>query len=103
MQKQFIQLTSGWIPVSVLALFTAALVMGQAQANLPEEVKAAPVPAMTTSVSIILNTDVLQKLEALPVVVDTFLALPSELEVNVDASINFPSGGNERSSRSTLE
>lgn len=103
MQKQFIQLTSGWIPVSVLVLFTAALVAGQARANLPNEIKAAPVPAVTTSVRIILNADVLQKLEALPIVVDTLLALPSDLGVSVDTGIISPFGGGENSPRSKSE
>jgi len=103
MQKQFIQLTSGWIPVSVLVLFTAALVMGQARANLSNEIKAVPVPAVTTSVSIVLNADILQKLEALPLAVDTLLALPSDLDVSINASINSPFDGDKHSSRSKSE
>lgn len=103
MHKQFIQLTSGWIPVSVLVLFTAALVAGQARANLPNEIKAVPVPAVTTSVSIVLNADVLQKLEVLPLAVDTLLALPSGLDVGINASINSPFDGDKQSSRSNSE
>lgn len=98
MRKQFIQLTSGWIPVSFLILFAIALVAGQARANLPSEIKAAPVPAMTTSINIVLSADVLRKLEALPIVVDMFLALPSDLELSIDAGIISP---NERGGHSS--
>ena len=53
MKKQFIRLTSGWIPVSVLVLFTIALVAGQARASLSEETRATPVPPLlTTSVEV---------------------------------------------------
>ena len=99
MKKQFIQLTSGWIPVSVLLLFTIALVAGQARANLPNEIKAAPIPAVTTSINIVLSSDVLKKLEALPIVVDTLLALPSDFELGIEARITSPHGSGEHSSQ----
>lgn len=99
MRKQFIQLTSGWIPVSVLLLFTIALVAGQARANLPNEIKAAPVPAATTSINVVLSSDMLKKLEALPLVVDTLLTLPSGIELRIDGRINSPHDSDERSSR----
>lgn len=85
MKKQFIRLTSGWIPVSVLVLFTIALIAGQARANLPGEIKATPV--FPASVNLVLSSDMLKRLESLPHMVDTVLALPSDLEVSVDATI----------------
>jgi len=88
MKKQFIRLTSGWIPVSVLVLFTIALIAGQARANLPGEIKATPVlPVLTTSVNVLLSSNMPEKLESLPHMVDTVLALPSDLDVSVDATI----------------
>jgi len=90
MKKQFIRLTSGWIPVSVLVLFTAALVAGQARANLPNDIQAAPVTAAAHSVSIIISSDLLAQLEALPLVVDTLLTLPLDAEVSRDGGINSP-------------
>lgn len=99
MKKRFTQLTSGWIPISVLLLFTIALVAGQARANLPNEIKAAPVPAAMTSINVVLNSDMLKKLEALPLVVDTLLALPSDVELSIDARIISPHQGDEHSSR----
>jgi len=83
MKDQFIQLTSGWIPVSVLALLMVALVAGQARANLPAELKATSTAPITTSVNIVVHADVVKKLEALPMVVDALLALPSDLDVNI--------------------
>jgi hypothetical protein len=35
MREKFIQMTSGWIPVSVMCLLAIALMTGQANANLP--------------------------------------------------------------------
>ena len=93
-------ITSGWIPLAILALFAAALVDGQARANLPNEIKAAPVPAVSTSVNIVLNAAALRQLEALPQVVDTLLVLPSELAINIDAVTVSPFDRNEHSSRS---
>ncbi len=43
MHKKFIRMTSGWIPVSVMALLTVALIAGHARANLPKEVVAAQI------------------------------------------------------------
>ncbi len=86
MKKQFIRLTTGWIPVSVLLLFTIALIAGQARANLPSEIKAAPVlPVLTTSVSVVRGADMSEKLEALPHLLDTVLALPSDSDVSINA------------------
>jgi hypothetical protein len=91
MKKQFIRLTSGWIPVSVLILFAIALVAGQARANLPDEITAAPVlPVATTSVNSALSINSLKKLDALPLAIDTFLALPSELSVRMDNRVATP-------------
>jgi len=87
MSKQFIQITSGWIPVTVMALLTVALIAGQARANLPKDLIAAPVPAATTSVNILLSTQMLKNLDALPAVVDTLLAMPKDIELRIDTRI----------------
>jgi len=87
MSKKFIQLTSGWIPVSVLLMFVVALVTGQARANLPSEIKATPAPMVTTSINVVLHSQMFEKLETLPLVIDTLLALPAEIELSIDATI----------------
>ncbi len=86
MSKQFIQMTSGWIPVVVMALLAVALIAGQAQANLPNELRAASTPA-TTSVNIVLSTQMLKKLDSLPAVVDALLAMPKDIELRIDTRI----------------
>ena len=103
MKEQFIQLTTGWIPVSVLGMLMVALVAGQARANLPAELKAVPTAPITTSVNIVLHADVMKKLEALPLVVDALLALPSDLDVNIDTRIISPLNGGDYSSRPNSE
>ena len=47
MSKQFIQLTSGWIPVVVMALLAIALVGGQANADVEAEKR---LPGLVTTV-----------------------------------------------------
>jgi hypothetical protein len=87
MKNQFIQLTSGWIPVSVLVLLAIALITGQARANLPNELIAAPVLVTSPTITVVLTASMLKKLETLPVMVDTLVALPGNLEVHIDARI----------------
>jgi hypothetical protein len=103
MKKQFIQLTTGWIPVSVLGMLMVALVAGQARANLSAELKAVPTAPITASVNVVLHADVVKKLEALPLVVDALLALPSDLDVNIDTRIISPLNGGDYSSRPNSE
>jgi len=100
MSKRFIEITSGWIPVSVLLLFTAALVTGQAQANLPDEAKSSSMPAAAASFNFVLNKDTLRNVEAVPLVIDSILALPSEFELSIEARIL--SGKDDASGRSKL-
>ena len=92
MKNQFVRKTSGWIPVSVLVLFAIALVAGQARANLPNEIKAAPLlPAATATTDIVSKGNRWSRLDALPVAVDTLSAVPPNLEAGVDtgtASLN---------------
>ncbi len=87
MSKQFIQMTSGWIPIAVMTLLAVALIAGQAQANLPNELRAVPAPAMTTSVKIVLNAQMLKRLESLPAAVDTLLAMPKDIDLRVKTRI----------------
>jgi len=84
MKKQHTKASTGWIPVSLLIMFTIALIVGQARANLPNEVKAAPMPVATTSINIILSADTLQKLQSLSLLTDTLLALPFDLELTIN-------------------
>lgn len=70
-----------------MALLAVALIAGQARANLPNELRAAPAPAMTTSVNIMLGTRMLKNLDSLPAVVDTLLTMPKDIELRIDTRI----------------
>ena len=86
MRDRFIRYTSGWIPVSVLLLFTAAIVSGQAQANLPRQTRAAPPPAASDSVGF--SNDQLGRMQSRPLVVDTILALLPYFGPGVETTIS---------------
>ncbi len=85
MSKQFIQMTSGWIPIVVMALLAAALVAGQARANLPHAQR--PVPLHTAPTEITPDTEQLQKLDVLPGIVDRLLLMPINIELRIDTRI----------------
>ena len=87
MQKQFIRMTSGWIPVSVMALLAIALIAGQARANLPKEAVTAHVPLTTTTLGAALNAEFLRKLESLPASVNSFLIVPEHVSRRFDTRI----------------
>ena len=55
MRKKFIQLTSGWIPVSVLLLFAVALVTAQARGDLPIEVEPVHQPVTISLLKVVLS------------------------------------------------
>ena len=88
MNKHFIQVTNGLVPVAVLLLLVVALVAGQARANLPHHVTA--VPTLSAQTSVILNAEMLRKIESLPQIVDTLLALPADIELTI-SSFTVPS------------
>ncbi len=90
MNKHFIQVTNGLVPVAVLLLLVVALVAGQARANLPQQVTAAAVPTLSAHTSVILNAEMRRKIEALPQIVDTLLALPAEIELTIN-TLTLPS------------
>jgi hypothetical protein len=100
MSKKFIQLTSGWIPVSVLLLLAAALVTGQAQANLPVEAKAVPAPVSSASVSIIVTGKIFERIDALPIDLHSVWKLPAEIQLRIDAGIWSTDGASESTPRS---
>tara|TARA_B110000438_G_C15722555_1_gene610503 strand:+ start:642 stop:953 length:312 start_codon:yes stop_codon:yes gene_type:complete len=87
MHKKFIRMTSGWIPVSVMALLTVALIAGHARANLPKEVVAAQISLATTSLGAALNAELLRQLESLPASVNTLLIVPDNVRRRFDTRI----------------
>ena len=97
MSNKFIQMTSGWIPVSVLLLFAAALVTGQARANLPAEIKSTPAHFATISIEHVVNSKLIDRLEVLPGALESVITLPSEIELTIDTKI-FSSDGKDSAS-----
>jgi hypothetical protein len=84
MNSRFDLHAKGLISLVVILMFTVALIAGQARANLPAEATADADFAFATQVSIALDTESLQKIEALRHVVDIVLALPIDVELRVN-------------------
>lgn len=82
MNKNFIQVTNGLLPITMLILLMAALVVGQSRANLPAEATAVAEPFVTLSSDAIVSQEMLRKIEALPGIVDTLLMLPAGKETH---------------------
>ncbi len=91
MNKHFIQVTNGLLPVAVLVLLAVAFIAGQARANLPSHIISVSAPAFSTNANIILNADLLRSAELLPHVVDSIMISPAEIELNFKLLKNVPS------------
>ena len=85
MNKHFIQVTNGLVPVVVLLLLVVALVAGQARANIPGQVTAAATATFPAHTSVTLNAGMLKIIESLPQTLDTILALPADIEMIMNA------------------
>ncbi len=84
MNSRFDQLTKVLLSLSVMLMFTVALVAGQARAKLPAEVSSARNFGLVTRMSITLESESLQKIDSLLYVVDAILALPIDIELSLD-------------------
>ena len=101
MNKHFIQVTHGLLPVAVLALLAVAFIAGQARARPPVDPGSAAGPVAEPAASIIISADMLRKAEALPVLVDALTVLPAGIELQISL-LAFASGDNDlRDSSST--
>jgi len=83
MNKQFIQVTNGMLPVAMLALLAVAFIAGQARANIPHEVAAASAPTVIGNANILFSVEALKKAESLPHVLDAILSIPDEVELTI--------------------
>ncbi len=77
------QLTRGLVSLALMIMFTAALIAGQARANLTAEVSPTSDFAHATRMSVILDSESLQKIRLLPHAIDTFLVLPIDIELGI--------------------
>jgi len=83
MNSRFDQLAKGMLSLAVILMFTVALIAGQARATLPAD--AAPLPDFgnTTRTGIIIDQEPLRKIDSLPHIVDSILALPIDVEFSI--------------------
>ena len=87
MSNKFIQLTSGWIPVSVMLLFAAALVMGQDRTGLPQENLLLASPTVPVATPGLLDPNDHVRLESIRMFVDSVLPMPESIEISIGATI----------------
>ena len=83
MNKQFIQVTNGMLPVAMLVLLAVAFVAGQARANLPGQVSAVSAPQASSDANILFSAETLKKAESLPHVLNAILSIPDEVELTI--------------------
>ncbi len=96
MRKRFIELTSGWIPVSVLLLFAVVLVAGQASANLPTDIRAVAPTGIASPADPVLHGELVLKLERAWLLADKVLLLPEGIGLVIDMA-PFSAGGDTES------
>lgn len=83
MNKQFIQVTNGLLPVAVLALLAVAFIAGQARAHLPGTMGHADDSLMTPAASVVPAIDYPGNVDALPQIVDTIAKLPGNINLHI--------------------
>jgi len=83
MNSRFEPVTKGLISLAVILMFAAALIADQARASLTDEAAAADFVEKSRT-GIILNADILRKIESLPAIVGTALALPGDMDLCLD-------------------
>ena len=81
MNSRFDEITKGLLSLTVILMFAVALIAGQARANFPAEDSSSPEFSLATELNILLDTETLQKIDALPQAFDTLIALPVEIDV----------------------
>jgi hypothetical protein len=84
MNSRFDLHAKGLISLAVILMFTIALIAGQARANLPAEGSANSDFVRATELSITLDTESIQKIAALPQLVDAILALPIDVQLTIN-------------------
>jgi hypothetical protein len=77
----------GIISLTVILMFTVALIAGQARANLPAEASASSDFNHAGQMNIVLDAKSLQKIDALPHVINTILALPIDIELRINGRL----------------
>lgn len=84
MNTRMDQLFKALLTLTVILMFAAALISAQARANLDADAMATGGFAATVAVGVVLDEESLRRLESLPHVIDTVLALPIVVDLGTD-------------------
>ena len=84
MNSRFDHLTKGLLSLAVILMFAAALVADQARANLTDDAAANVSFVEKTRTGVILNGEMLRRIDSLPSLVGSVFALPSEVDLCLD-------------------
>lgn len=79
MNRQFIQVTHGLLPFTVLVLLAAALIAGQFHADSRDVVTHSGASATGAN-----SLEIMRSTDSVPDVVDTFLTLPSDIDLTIN-------------------
>ena len=83
MNKHFIQVTNGLLPVMVLALLAVAFVAGQARANFPGAGGGANEALMTPAAKVVPFINLPGNAETLPQIIDAVAELPGNVNLHI--------------------
>ncbi len=82
MNSRIDQITKSLISLAVMLMFTVALIAGQARANLPA--RESPVDELDRSeIAVRMDRSVISKLESWSYLLDTFFALPIDIDIRI--------------------
>ena len=96
MRQRFIELTSGWIPVSVLLLLATGLIAGQPRAE--QSVETSPLPETVQ----FLDHNDQARLATIRHIVDSVLPVPESLHVTIDVTVS-PAGNDAPANTNRLD
>lgn len=96
MNKHFIQVTNGLLPIALLALLAVALIAGQARARSPVATGFEAAPTSAPAASVVISADMLRKAESLPVLVNALTTLPAGFEFRISLPGDVSAGHDQR-------
>lgn len=83
MNKQFIQVTNGLLPVTVLLLLAVAFIAGQARAKIPVEAIDIESAGAADSTTLVFSAEALKRAETLPHIMEVLMQLPTNAELRI--------------------
>jgi len=101
MNNRIDQFAKGMLSLAVILMFAAALVADQARANLPEDATAPADFSESARGGILLDAELLRKIDSVPSLIGTIFTLPSEVDSCIDSLM--PRSRNARPHGSTVK